>query len=61
MARKLMSDAEWAFFEPSTVAVRQPNGRRPVDYRRVLDGIFWIAHTGAPWRDLPDDFGKGGP
>jgi len=56
-----MSDAEWAFFEPSTVAVRQPNGRRPVDHRRVLDGIFWIAHTGAPWRDLPDDFGKGGP
>ena len=22
------------------------------------DGIFWIARTGAPWRDLPEEFGK---
>ncbi|WP_233265248.1 transposase, partial [Aeromonas caviae] len=21
--------------------------------RQVLDGILWILHTGAPWRDLP--------
>ena len=26
--------------------------------RRVLDGIFWIARTGAAWRDLPEEFGK---
>ncbi len=23
----------------------------------MLDGIFWILATGAPWRDLPDRFG----
>ena len=23
-----------------------------------VDGIFWIARTGAPWRDLPEEFGK---
>ena len=23
----------------------------------MLDGIFWILSTGAPWRDLPDRFG----
>jgi len=23
-----------------------------------FDGIFWISRTGAPWRDLPDEFGK---
>ncbi|WP_083850590.1 transposase [Rhodovulum sp. PH10] len=28
------------------------------DHRRVLDGIFWIARTGAPWRDLPHEFGN---
>lgn len=60
MARKLMSDAEWAFFEPFIMGIRQPNGRKPVDHRRVLDGIFWIARTGAPWRDLPEEFGKWG-
>jgi transposase len=27
-------------------------------HRRVLEGIFWMARTGAGWRDLPVDFGK---
>jgi transposase len=27
-------------------------------HRRVLDGIFWIARTGAPWRDLPEQLGN---
>ena len=53
-----MSDAEWAFFEPFLKAIRNPNGRKPSDHRLVLDGIFWIARTGAPWRDLPEEFGK---
>jgi len=22
----------------------------------VLDGVFWIARTGSPWRDLPESF-----
>ncbi|SMG57080.1 IS5 family transposase [Paracoccus sp. J56] len=33
-------------------------GRKPADHRLVLDGILWIARTGAPWRDLPIEFGK---
>src|SRR4029450_800029 len=28
-----------------------------VNDRRVLNGIFWILRSGAPWRDLPDNFG----
>ncbi|GHC32236.1 hypothetical protein GCM10007291_36560 [Gemmobacter nanjingensis] len=27
-------------------------------YRLVLDGIFWIARTSAPWRDVPEESGK---
>lgn len=38
--------------------VRAPNGRKPNNHRLFLDGIFWIARTGAPWRDLPEEFGK---
>ncbi len=53
-----MSDEEWAFFERFILAVRAPNGRKPTNHRLVLDGIFWIARTGAPWRDLPEEFGK---
>ena len=58
LARDLMSDEEWAFFERFIFAVRAPNGRKPTNHRLVLDGIFWIARTGAPWRDLPAEFGK---
>jgi transposase len=58
MARDLMSDAEWALFEPFLRAVRAPQGRPASDHRRVLDGVFWIARTGSAWRDLPDEFGK---
>lgn len=58
MVRGLMSDEEWLFFEPFVVATGGKCGRPPEDHRRVLDGIFWIARTGAPWRDLHEDFGN---
>jgi transposase len=58
VARGLMSDDEWAIFEPFLAAPGQQGGRPPGDHRRVLDGIFWIARTGAPWRDLPAEFGN---
>lgn len=60
MVRNLMSNAEWAFFEPFVSPKGPKSGRPAADHRRVLDGIFWIARTGAPWRDLPEYFGKWG-
>ncbi|WP_081773908.1 transposase [Ahrensia sp. 13_GOM-1096m] len=34
-------------------------GRGPVrkEDRKVLNGIFYILRTGAPWRDLADRYG----
>ena len=58
MLRGLMSDQEWAFLEPFVTSTGPRCGRPTSDHRLVLDGIFWIARTGAPWRDLPDYFGK---
>ncbi len=55
MARCLMSDGEWTIFEAFLMS---STGRPPKSHRLVLDGIFWIARTGAPWRDLPAEFGK---
>jgi transposase len=28
-----------------------------VDDRRVLNGVFWVLRSGAPWRDLPGIYG----
>src|SRR5262249_29919343 len=35
----------------------KPRGVPRVNDRRVLNGIFWVLGSGAPWRDLPDSFG----
>ena len=58
MIRGLMTDEEWAFFSPFVLETGPKRGRPPRDHRKVLDGVFWIARTGAPWRDLPPEFGK---
>src|SRR5450631_1474162 len=49
-----MSDEEWAYFEPFLV---RKLGRPPRNHRKVLDAVFWLMRTGAPWRDLPAEFG----
>jgi transposase len=53
-----MSDQEWSCLEPFAMGSVAGGGRRPKNHRLVLDGVFWIARTGVPWRDLPDHFGK---
>ena len=58
MIRGRLSDAEWAFFAPFVIEAGPLRGRPPLDHRRVLDAIFWITRTGAPWRDLPDELGN---
>jgi len=60
LIRGLMSDEEWGFFEPFLIERGPKRGRPPGNHRLVLDGVFWIGRTGAPWRDLPEFFGKWG-
>ena len=59
MIRNRLTDEQWALiadvFPPPAAT-----GRPPVNRRDVIDGILWIMRTGAPWRDLPDEFGKWG-
>ncbi len=33
-------------------------GRPGRDNRLFLEAILWLARTGAPWRDLPEEFGN---
>jgi len=50
-----LTDFEWSVIEPALPSGRR--GRKPRDNRRVLNGIFWVLRTGAPWRDLPERYG----
>ena len=57
MQRHELMDEQWALIEPLLPPSQACTGRPPRDRRTLLNGIFWILHTGAPWRDLPDRFG----
>ncbi len=66
MARFDLTDEEWSVIGP--LLPEQGRGPQRKDDRQVLNGIFYILRTGAPWRDLPEDnvkdlshiFGVGG-
>jgi len=50
-----LSDKEWAIIEP--LLPNKPRGVPRVDDRTVLNGIFWVLRTGAPWEDMPSRYG----
>jgi transposase len=39
----------------------KPRGVPRVNDRRVLNGIFWVLQSGAPWRDLPTRLARTNP
>jgi transposase len=58
MSRHDISDEKWAIINPLLRQKKKdPRGRKPKDDRLMLNGVLWILKTGAPWRDLPPEFG----
>src|SRR3954449_7892178 len=59
MHRYELTDAQWECIAPF-FPDRYP-GDRPGHpwycHRRLVNGILWHLHTGAPWRDLPERYG----
>lgn len=55
MARLLLNDEQWKRIGHLLARPRNANkgGRPAVDRRKVINGVFWILRTGAPWRDMP--------
>lgn len=51
--RHAITDEQWALIE----GLLPTRGRRAKN-RLFVDAIFWMAKTGAPWRDLPQRFGS---
>jgi transposase len=49
------SEHEWTAIKP--ILPNQPRGVRRAKDRRMLDSIFWVLRSGAPWRDLPAIYG----
>lgn len=56
--RHELSDEQWARIERFLPGREGAPGKSGEDNRRFVDAVVWIARTGAPWRDLPERFGK---
>jgi len=55
--RDVISDEMWAVIEP-LLPRAQGAGRPWSDHRLTVEGVAWRFRTGAPWRDLPERFGR---
>ena len=58
MSRYDLTDEEFALIEPLLPPERSGKAGNPYrSHRQVLNGIFWVLRTGAPWRDVPEHYG----
>src|SRR5271169_982086 len=56
MSRFVIDDNMWLKLQ--ALLPSYPKGGRPGgDARLFLEAVCWVVRTGAPWRDLPRDYG----
>ncbi len=53
-----ISDDAWKILEPLLPGQAGQWGGVAKDNRLFINAVFWILRTGAPWRDLPPDYGN---
>lgn len=58
MARELLSDDLWGKLSELLPPERGRNCRPSKDHRTIIEGMLWKLRTGAPWRDIPEEFGS---
>jgi len=55
MTRRQLTDAEWGLIEPYvTIGAFGPY---PARLREQFEGVIWRFRSGAPWREMPREFG----
>jgi transposase len=52
-----ISDKVWKLLEAHLPGRKGEWGGVAYDNRKFINAVFWILRTGAPWRDLPPDYG----
>lgn len=58
MVRTVLPTRQWRRLQKLLPSEKGHRGRSYAQrHRKTIEGILWIARTGAPWRDLPAHFG----
>ena len=50
-----LTDEEWALVAPIIPPAKRGGGKRTVNIREVLNGIFYVLWTGCQWKAVPKD------
>ena len=53
----MLTDMQWAEFEPLVEACRPKGKTPPKDVRRTITAILWRHQNGAKWRAIPSELG----
>lgn len=53
-----LTNEQWERIEGLLPKAKTTRGRPAQDHRKLLSGIVWVLRTGAPWRDMPERYGK---
>lgn len=53
-----LTDAQWAVLEPLLPVARRPGRPSRWTTRQLINGIRWRIRVGAPWRDVPVEYGS---
>jgi transposase len=58
LIRTILSEGQWDRIAPELPGKVGDPGVTARDNRLFVEAVLWIARTGAPWRDLPQEFGN---
>lgn len=58
MVRKWLRNDQWLRIQDMLPGKASDPGRTGHDNRLFVEAVLWMARTGSPWRDLPQEFGS---
>lgn len=56
--RMVLRDDQWSRIEHMLQGKPGDPGMSGRDNRLFVEAVLWVARTGSPWRDLPEEFGR---
>ena len=57
--RLLITDEAWAEIEPILKSIKSKAGSPPeLSDHLFIEAVLYVARTGIPWRDMPEEFGN---